>query len=58
MLLLGLKKLAPKMKAYGKSFTILNAMFPVLFSGGTTVGNTVDPMISIPGILLPAGFAA
>ena len=37
---------------------ILTAMFRALSSGGSTIGNTVDPSTSMPGTLLPAGFAA
>ena len=33
-------------------------MSRALSSGGNTIGNTVDPIISIPETLLPAGFAA
>ena len=57
-LLLVLKKLAPRMKAYGRPLTTLTAMFRALSSGGSTTGNTVVPTISMPGTLLPAGFAA
>ena len=39
------------MKPYGKARTILTEMFRAL-------GNTVNPLISIPGTLLPAWFAA
>ena len=45
-------------KTYGRSHTILIAMSRALSSGCNTIGNTVDPMISIPGTLLPTGFAA
>ena len=57
-LLCDLKKLASKIKAHGKFRTILTEMFRTLSSGGRTIGNTIDPTMSIPGALLPAGSAA
>ena len=48
----------PQLKVHGKSATILSKMLRAFVSGGSTIDSTVDLMVSMPGTLLSAGFAA
>ena len=52
------EKRTPIIKAHDMPHTILIDMSWALSSGDSAIGNPIDPMISIPGSLLPAGCAA